>query len=57
MISKKVVENLEKSSWVRAMFDKGTKLRQIHGDDKVFDFSLGNPDPEPPASVKETLKT
>ncbi|AUG57359.1 pyridoxal phosphate-dependent aminotransferase [Acetivibrio saccincola] len=56
MISKKVVENLEKSSWVRAMFDKGTKLRQIHGDDKVFDFSLGNPDPEPPASVKETLK-
>lgn len=56
MISKKVVESLERASWVRAMFDKGAKLRQIHGDENVYDFSLGNPDPEPPASVKEALK-
>ena len=56
MISKKVVDSLEKASWVRAMFDKGIKLRQIHGDENVFDFSLGNPDPEPPDLVKEALK-
>lgn len=56
MISKKVVESLERASWVRAMFDKGAKLRQIHGDANVYDFSLGNPDPEPPTSVKDALK-
>ena len=56
MVSKKVVKSLEKASWVRAMFDEGTKLRKIHGDENVYDFSLGNPDPEPPALVKDALK-
>lgn len=56
MISQKVVQNLSNSSWIRAMFEEGEKLRKIHGSDKVYDFTLGNPDPEPPASVKESLK-
>lgn len=56
MISKKVQSNLGKSSWIRAMFDEGERLRKIHGADKVYDFSLGNPDVEPPVKVKETLK-
>jgi aspartate aminotransferase len=30
------------------MFDEGEKLRKEFGADKVFDFSLGNPDLEPP---------
>jgi aspartate aminotransferase len=30
------------------MFEEGTALKKIHGADKVFDFSLGNPDLEPP---------
>lgn len=41
---------------IRAMFEEGEKLRKIYGADKVFDFSLGNPDPEPPAKVKAVLK-
>lgn len=56
MVSKKVVKNLERASWVRAMFDEGAKLRKIHGSENVYDFSLGNPDPEPPTLVKDTLK-
>lgn len=56
MISNKIIENLKNSSFIRAMFEEGEKLRKIHGADKVYDFSIGNPDPEPPKSVKETLK-
>lgn len=56
MFSQKIVDNLGKSSWIRAMFEEGEKLRKIHGPDKVFDFSIGNPEIEPPQSVKETLK-
>lgn len=37
------------------MFEEGQKLKALHGADKVFDFSLGNPDIEPPAAFRETL--
>lgn len=56
MLAEKIAANLNRSSWIRAMFEEGEKLRAIHGNDKVFDFSLGNPDTEPPESVKEALK-
>ena len=56
MISKKISKNLGNSSWIRAMFEEGEKLRKIHGADNVFDFSLGNPDPEPPIEVKAALR-
>ena len=56
MFSEKIVTNLGKSSWIRAMFEEGEKLRKIYGAENVFDFSLGNPDPEPPVKVKDTLK-
>ena len=56
MISEKINTNLKKSSWIRAMFEEGERLRKLYGADKVYDFSLGNPDIEPPAAVKETLK-
>lgn len=47
---------MEKSSWIRKMFEEGGKLKAIHGNDKVFDFSLGNPNLEPPAEFKTILK-
>lgn len=56
MISNKVKDNLSSSSLVRKMFEEGEALRKIYGSENVFDFSLGNPDPEPPLAVKETLK-
>ena len=56
MLSQNIYEKIAKSSWIRAMFEEGEKLRKIHGADKVYDFSLGNPDYEPPAEVKASLK-
>lgn len=56
MLSTKIKENLGKSSFIRAMFEEGEKLRKLYGADKVFDFSIGNPDIEPPEIVKEALK-
>ena len=56
MLSQNISDKIVKSSWIRAMFEEGEKLRQIHGADNVYDFSLGNPDYEPPAEVKAALK-
>ncbi len=55
MFSEKIVKNLSSSSFIRAMFEEGEKLRKIYGPDKVYDFSIGNPDTEPPDKVKKTL--
>ncbi|MCL6588924.1 MAG: pyridoxal phosphate-dependent aminotransferase [Firmicutes bacterium] len=55
-ISTKVQESLSRSSWIRKMFEEGDRLRRIHGADKVYDFTLGNPDLEPPGSFKEFLR-
>lgn len=56
MFSEKVINNLQRSSWIRAMFEEGAKLTKIHGADKVYDFSLGNPYAEPPEEVLNSLK-
>ncbi|TLM99936.1 pyridoxal phosphate-dependent aminotransferase [bacterium] len=55
-ISQKIRENLTRASFIRAMFEEGERLRKIHGADKVYDFTLGNPDVEPPAAFKAELK-
>ncbi len=49
-ISSKVKESIERSSWIRKMFEEGARLIKEHGVDNVFDFSLGNPDLDPPDS-------
>jgi aspartate aminotransferase len=55
-ISKKVKNALNGASWVRRMFEEGEQLKRMYGDENVFDFSLGNPNLEPPASLKKALK-
>jgi aspartate aminotransferase len=37
------------------MFEAGSQLRAQHGAERVCDFSLGNPDVEPPAAFQEAL--
>lgn len=56
MLSQNIYSKINKSSWIRAMFEEGAKLRAIHGAENVYDFSLGNPDYEPPAEVKAAIK-
>jgi aspartate aminotransferase len=55
-ISNRVKNALDGASWVRRMFEEGEELKRIHGEENVFDFSLGNPNLEPPASLKKALK-
>lgn len=46
---------MEKASWIRKMFEEGARLKAIHGEENVFDFSLGNPDLDPPDEFFEIL--
>jgi aspartate aminotransferase len=43
-----IKNSLVSSSMIRKMFEEGTRLKKQFGDNNVFDFSLGNPDIEPP---------
>ena len=54
-IAKRIQEAIQGSSWIRKMFEEGTRLKAVHGADNVFDFSLGNPDLEPPDSFRQAL--
>jgi aspartate aminotransferase len=38
------------------MFEEGVRMKRERGADAVFDFSLGNPDLEPPAAVLAALR-
>lgn len=55
-VAKKIVGFIEKSSWIRKMFEEGEQLRQKYGADKVFDFTLGNPDVDPPEDFYGAFK-
>jgi aspartate aminotransferase len=46
---------MNRGSMIRRMFEEGNRLRQLYGADQVFDFSLGNPDLEPPQAVQDAL--
>ena len=50
-LSKNVQDHQINASYIRRMFEQGEELKKKFGSDKVFDFSLGNPDAEPPESV------
>ena len=52
-IAENIKNALSSSSMIRKMFEEGLQLKKKHGADKVFDFSLGNPDIEPPAAFHE----
>lgn len=55
-VSLKIQESIENSSWIRKMFEEGAKLKAEFGQENVYDFSLGNPDIEPPAEFFQSLK-
>jgi aspartate aminotransferase len=55
-VAKKIEGFIVAASWIRRMFEEGARLKALHGRDKVFDFSLGNPTLEPPPSFQEALQ-
>src|SRR5438445_11902293 len=56
MISRAITEQMERSSWIRHMFEIGIQLRKERGAENVFDFTLGNPEVEPPEAVVAALR-
>jgi len=56
ILSAQVQGYMERSSWIRRMFETGIELKKQFGEDQVCDFSLGNPDLPPPACVCTGLR-
>lgn len=54
-IAMKIASHISKSSWIRRMFEEGERLRQEVGADNIYDFTLGNPDVEPPEAFNREL--
>jgi aspartate aminotransferase len=55
-IAHTIKSSLAGSSLIRKMFEEGMRLKAVHGGDSVFDFSIGNPDVDPPPVFHETLR-
>ena len=55
MISSKMKNMVLNSSTIRAMFEEGKRLSSIYGEENVFDFSIGNPNVEPPEEIKNII--
>ena len=49
-------EQLERSSWIRRMFEEGMRLKAERGAENIHDFTLGNPSEDPPAGVLATFR-
>lgn len=55
-ISQKVAADMKSASWIREMFEQGRRLKAEFGDENVQDFSLGNPNGDPPEAFFESLQ-
>ena len=44
---KSILEN-PANGVIRKMFEEGALLKKKYGEDNVYDFSIGNPDLDPP---------
>lgn len=55
-IAVKIQSCIEGSSWIRRMFEEGGRLRAQFGDENVYDFTLGNPNIDPPQRFYDELR-
>lgn len=55
IISKWTSKGIGGSSLIRAMFERASQLETTMGKENVYNFSLGNPLINPPASVREKM--
>lgn len=56
MISEKMESLVNNNSVIRQMFEEGKRMAAEFGADKVYDFSLGNPNVPAPEKVRETIE-
>ena len=55
-VAKIIQQQLERSSWIRRMFEEGIRLKAERGAENIFDFTLGNPNDDPPKGVIAAFK-
>lgn len=55
MLNEQMYEYGSKSSVIRELFSYGLERKKIVGEDKVYDFSIGNPSIPAPAEVKQAI--
>lgn len=55
-VAKGIHQQLERSSWIRKMFEEGIRLKAERGAENIFDFTLGNPSEDPPKGVLEAFR-
>lgn len=55
MLNEQMYEYGSKSSVIRELFAYGLERKKIVGEDKVYDFSIGNPSIPAPQAVKEAV--
>jgi aspartate aminotransferase len=55
-VARGIAAQLERASWIRRMFEEGTRLKAERGAENIFDFTLGNPEVEPPEPTLATLR-
>jgi aspartate aminotransferase len=56
IVARTMQEQLERASWIRRMFEEGARLKAQRGAEQVYDFTLGNPDLDPPPEVLSALR-
>ncbi len=56
-IARKMKNFVDNGAMIKKMFEEGARLKAIHGANKVFDFSIGNPNAPPPEIFKATLRS
>jgi aspartate aminotransferase len=55
-VNEKVRTFISQSSWIRKMFEEGNRMRKQYGGPNVFDFSIGNPNVNPPREFRKALQ-
>jgi aspartate aminotransferase len=55
-IAEEVAADMSAASWIRQMFEQGQRMKAEFGAENVQDFSLGNPNAEPPEEFFAALR-
>ncbi len=55
-VARKIQGFMTAGSFIRKMFEDGVRLKKEYGAENVFDFSLGNPNLEPPEDFRKRLR-
>lgn len=55
-IADRMVPRVAAFAVIKEMFEEGRRLKAEFGNDRVYDFSLGNPDVPPPAEFRRALR-